>query len=85
MTTVLVMDLRAEEGMHERQGRRLQPLFKTAFNCTRLFLHGFGGEVLAEVSHHVERVVRRSGEDASGGLETQVCAGSMGDKKNQSI
>lgn len=53
--------------------------------CTRLFLHGFGGEVLAEVSHHVERVVRRSGEDASGGLETQVCAGSMGDKKNQSI
>lgn len=51
---------------------------------TRFFLHGLGGEVLAEVSHDVEGVVRRSGEDASGGLETQVCEGSMGDKKNQS-
>lgn len=39
----------------------------------RLVLHGFGGEVLAEVSHDVERVVRGSGEDASGRLETQVC------------
>lgn len=43
------------------------------------FLHGFSGEVLAEVPHDVEGVDGGGGEDASGCLETQVCGGSVGD------
>lgn len=44
------------------------------------FLHGFSGEVLAEVSHDVESVDGGGGEDAGGRLETEVCGGSVGDE-----
>lgn len=48
-------------------------------------LHGLGGEVLAEVSHDIERVVRRGSEDASSCLETQVCDKSVGNKKIKAL
>lgn len=46
-----------------------------------VILHGFGGEVLTEVSHDIEGISRGSSENASSCLETQICDGLLADKE----
>lgn len=49
---------------------------KTSYVCACVsFIHGFGREVLTEVSHDVEGINRGSSENTSSCLETQICDG----------